>query len=132
MKNMNQDLKDNPKWAALYLQDMMDIIQHWADEDSLRQVVCYAKAYLRDMTEEEDDNKLTDDKKQFLILRNPVMRTFMNFVKFCYDVGCSCEECRVEKEEKCSVLNKDEEKREGKEWDFCYTILILFFRFSQC
>ena len=45
MKNMNQDLKDNPKWAALYLQDMMDIIQHWADEDSLRQVVCYAKAY---------------------------------------------------------------------------------------
>lgn len=66
MKNMNQDLKDNPKWAALYLQDMMDIIQHWADEDSLRQVVCYAKAYLRDMTEEEDDNKLTDDKKQFL------------------------------------------------------------------
>ena len=133
MKNMNQDLKDNPKWAALYLQDMMDIIQHWADEDSLRQVVCYAKAYLRDMTEEEDDNKLTDNKKQFLILRNPVMRTFKNFVKFCYDVGCNCEECRVEKEEeKCSVLNKDEEKREGKERDFCYTTLILFFRFSQC
>ena len=49
-----------------------------------------------------------DDKKQFLILRNPVMHTFMNFVKFCYDVGCNCEECRVEKEEeKCSVLNKD-------------------------
>ena len=44
------------------------------------------------------------------------MRTFMNFVKFCYDVGCNCEERRVEKEEeKCSVLNKDEEKREGKE-----------------
>ena len=56
------------------------------------------------MTEEEDDNKLTDDKKQFLILRNPVMRTFMNFVKFCYDVGCNCEECRVEKEEeKCRM-----------------------------
>ena len=29
----------------------------------MRQVVCYAKAYIRDMTEEEDDNKLTDDKK---------------------------------------------------------------------
>ena len=61
------------------------------------------------------------------------MRTFMNFVKFCYDVGCNCEERRVEKEEeKCSVLNKDEEKREGKEWDFCYNTLFLFFRFSQC
>ena len=84
------------------------------------------------MTEEEDDNKLTDDKKQFLILRNPVMRTFKNFVKFCYDVGCNCEECRVEKEEeKCSVLNKDEEKREGKERDFCYTTLILFSKIQQ-
>ena len=57
MKNMNQDLKDNPKWAALYLQDMMDIIQLWADEDSLRQVVCYAKAYLRDMTEQQTDRR---------------------------------------------------------------------------
>ena len=44
------------------------------------------------------------------------MRAFTNFVKFCYDVGCNCEECRVEEEEeKCSISNKDEEKREGKE-----------------
>ena len=53
MNNMNGDLEDNPKWAALYLEDMMDIMQHRADEDSLRRVVCYAKAYIRDMTEEE-------------------------------------------------------------------------------
>ena len=36
---MNGDLEDNPKWAALYLEDMMDIMQHRADEDSLRRVV---------------------------------------------------------------------------------------------
>ena len=58
------------------------------------------------------------------------MRTFMNFVKFCYDVGCNCEECRVEEEEeKCSVSNKDDEKREGKEWDFCYNTRFLLFCF---
>ena len=96
MNNMNGDLEDNPKWAALYLEDMMDIMQHRADEDSLRRVVRYAKAYIRDMTEGEDDNELTDDEKRFLILRNHVMRAFTNFVKFCYDVGCNCEECRVD------------------------------------
>ena len=116
MNNMNGDLEDNPKWAALYLEDMMDIMQHRADEDSLRRVVRYAKAYIRDMTEEEDDNELTDDEKRFLILRNQVMHALMNFVKFCYDVGCNCEECRVEEEEEqCSISNKNEEKREGKE-----------------
>ena len=116
MNNMNGDLEDNPKWAALYLEDMMDIMQHRADEDSLRRLVRYAKAYIRDMTEEEDDNELTDDEKWFLILRNQVMRAFTNFLKFCYDVRCNCEECRVEEEEeKCSVSNKDKGKREGKE-----------------
>ena len=59
-------------------------------------MVRYAKAYIRDMTEEEDDNELTEDEKRFLILRNQVMRAFTNFVKFCYDVGCNCEECRVD------------------------------------
>ena len=116
MNNMKGDLEDNPKWAASYLEDMMDNMQHRADEDSLRQVVRYAKAYIRDVTEEEDDNELMDDEKRFLILRNQVMRAFTNFVKFCYDVGCNSEDCRVEEEEeKCSVSNKDEEKREGKE-----------------
>ena len=91
-------------------------MQHRADKDSLRQVVRYAKAYIRDMMEEEEDNELTNDEKRFLILRNQVMCAFTNFVKFCYDVGCNCEECRVEEEEeKCSVSNKDDEKREGKE-----------------
>ena len=70
---MNGDLEDNPKWAALYLEDMMDIMQHRADEDSLRRVVRYAKAYIRDMMDEEDNNELTDGEKRFLILRNQVM-----------------------------------------------------------
>ena len=79
-------------------------------------MVRYAKAYIWNMTEEEDDNQLTDDEKRFLILRNQVMRAFTNFVKFSYDIGCNCEECRVEEEEeKCSISNKDEEKREGEE-----------------
>ena len=73
MNNMNGDLEDNPKWAALYLEDMMDIMQHRADEDSLRRVVRYAKAYIRDMMDEEDNNELTDGEKRFLILRNQVM-----------------------------------------------------------
>ena len=68
---------------------MMDIMQHWVDKDSLRLVVRYAKAYIWDMMEEEDNNELTDDEKRFLILRNQVMRAFTNFVKFCYDVGCN-------------------------------------------
>ena len=68
---------------------MMDIMQHRVDKDSLRRVVRYAKAYIWDMMEEEDNNELMDDKKRFLILRNQVMRAFTNFVKFCYDVGCN-------------------------------------------
>ena len=68
---------------------MMDIMQHRVDKDSLRRVVRYAKAYIWDMMEEEDNNELTDDEKRFLILRNQVMRAFTNFVKFCYDVGCN-------------------------------------------
>ena len=73
MNNMNGDLEDDPKWAALYLEDMMDIMQHRVDEDSLRRVVCYAKAYIRDMMDQEDNNELTDGEKRFLILRNQVM-----------------------------------------------------------
>ena len=68
---------------------MMDIMQHRVDKDSLRRVVRYAKAYIWDMMEEEDNNELTDDEKRFLILRNQVMRAFTNFVKFCYNVGCN-------------------------------------------
>ena len=68
---------------------MMDIMQHRVDKDSLRRVVRYAKAYIWDMMEEEDNNELTDDEKRFLILRNQVMRAFTNFVKFCCDVGCN-------------------------------------------
>ena len=73
MNNMNGDLEYNPKWAALYLEDMMDIMQHRVDEDSLRWVVRYAKAYIRDMMDQEDNNELTDGEKRFLILRNQVM-----------------------------------------------------------
>ena len=57
---------------------MMDIMQHRVDKDSLRRVVRYAKAYIWDMMEEEDNNELTDDEKRFLILRNQVMRAFTN------------------------------------------------------
>ena len=36
-------------------------------------MVRYAKAYIRDMMDEEDNNELTDGEKRFLILRNQVM-----------------------------------------------------------
>ena len=73
MNKMMGDLEHNPKWAALYLKDMMDIMQHRVDEDSLRRVVRYAKAYIRDMTEEEDD-------KEEGIKSCAPLRTLSNFV----------------------------------------------------
>ncbi|PFX12178.1 hypothetical protein AWC38_SpisGene23900 [Stylophora pistillata] len=99
---MSADLEDNPKWATVDLEKVLDVVEHCADEDDCRRCFRDANNFIH---KDWDDEDLTDRQKHFLTLRNKILEDFKELLQF-------AEKCCIEGPEEEEEEEEEEEKKD--------------------
>lgn len=76
------NLQDNPKWASLALEEIINVVFFNADEDDLCRAIRHAKGSLKVSREEEVDDKYSDTTKKFSTLQTKVWEAWLELLEF--------------------------------------------------
>ncbi|PFX13301.1 hypothetical protein AWC38_SpisGene22628 [Stylophora pistillata] len=80
--NMFDDLDDNPKWCAVALEDLLDIVERNADYDDYCRMMRYAKEFIQYY----DASQVENDKDITLKLQTDIMKAFLTYIELCNTV----------------------------------------------
>ena len=79
---MFDDLDDNPKWCAVALKDLLDIVERNADYDDYCRMLRYTKEFIKTY----GTLQVETDKDMTIKLQADIMKAFLIYIEHCNTV----------------------------------------------